>query len=270
MLFRKEGNDVVAIPQPSHAWLSGQLARAWGNESFAAPEPYDEVCLGAEQHDIAWLEWERHPTLNPTTGLPHEFREIDLETRVALWSSGIEAALAYGRYPALLVSLHAHTIHALLARSRKPPGDGSTGDAGRREMQAFLDEQVIFREELLAAVADEPRYRGLATPEAAERNRLLIYAVDFLSLAICWGVDGVAVIPGVSTDGRELVDLRLRSHGGRVDDLVLDPWPFATDRCHVVCEGRRLRGRFSNEASMRRALADPSAGVLIEAELRPR
>lgn len=268
MLFRRDGSDVIAISQPSHAWLSGQLARAWGNEAFSAPEPYDEVCLGAEQHDIAWLEWERHPTLNPATGLPHEFREIDLETRVALWSAGIEAALAYGLYPALLVSLHAHTIHAILARSRDRSGDKSA--RGRRKMQDFLDEQMVFREKLLAALAEQPRYRGLATPEVAERNRLLIYAVDFLSLAICWGVNGEMVIPGVSTGGRELVDLRLRSRGGNAADLVLDPWPFATDSCHVVCEGRRLRGGFSDEASMRRALADPSAMVVIEAELRPR
>ncbi|KAA0684890.1 DUF3891 family protein [Azospirillum brasilense] len=31
MLFRDVGKDVIAIPQPSHAWLSGQLLRAWGN-----------------------------------------------------------------------------------------------------------------------------------------------------------------------------------------------------------------------------------------------
>src|SRR5690348_7524279 len=52
MLFRADGEDAIAIAQPSHAWLSGQLARAWGNERFAAPAPYEEVCLGAEQHDI--------------------------------------------------------------------------------------------------------------------------------------------------------------------------------------------------------------------------
>jgi len=31
MLFRDVGKDVIAIPQPSHAWLLGQLLRAWGN-----------------------------------------------------------------------------------------------------------------------------------------------------------------------------------------------------------------------------------------------
>jgi hypothetical protein len=52
MLLRKDGLDLIAIPQPGHAWLSGQMARAWGNEHFAAPMPYNEVCLAAGQHDI--------------------------------------------------------------------------------------------------------------------------------------------------------------------------------------------------------------------------
>ncbi len=52
MLLRKDGLDVIVIPQPCHAWLSGQMARAWGNEHLAAPMPYDEVCLAAGQHDI--------------------------------------------------------------------------------------------------------------------------------------------------------------------------------------------------------------------------
>jgi hypothetical protein len=51
MLFQEEGGDaVVAIPQPGHAWLAGQLARAWGNDAFARrPAPLEEVGLGAEQ-----------------------------------------------------------------------------------------------------------------------------------------------------------------------------------------------------------------------------
>ena len=57
MLLRKDGLDVIAIPQPSHAWLSGQMARAWGNRRFAAPMPYDEVCprRRAARHRLAGL-----------------------------------------------------------------------------------------------------------------------------------------------------------------------------------------------------------------------
>jgi hypothetical protein len=46
----------VAVAQPAHAWISGQLARAWGNERFGAVEPLSEVCLAAEQHDVGMAE----------------------------------------------------------------------------------------------------------------------------------------------------------------------------------------------------------------------
>ncbi|MGH6868086.1 MAG: DUF3891 family protein, partial [Methylocella sp.] len=112
MLLRKDGLDVIAIPQPSHAWLSGQMARAWGNRRFAAPMPYDEVCLAAGQHDIGWLDWEMTPALDAGTGLPQEFCRVPSKAHIALWREGVRRARVFGRYPALLVSLHADTIYA--------------------------------------------------------------------------------------------------------------------------------------------------------------
>jgi hypothetical protein len=43
VLLRDGDGDVLAIGQQSHAWISGQLARAWGNDRFPVPEPWEEV-----------------------------------------------------------------------------------------------------------------------------------------------------------------------------------------------------------------------------------
>ena len=51
MLYRQEKQGKIAITQPMHAWLAGQLARTWGNERFGDVVPFEEVCLGAEQHE---------------------------------------------------------------------------------------------------------------------------------------------------------------------------------------------------------------------------
>jgi hypothetical protein len=268
MLFRRDASAIIAISQPSHAWLSGQLARCWGNAGFRAPEPYEDVCLGAEQHDIAWLEWERHPTLNPATGLPHEFREIGIDTRIALWSRGIDLAFAFGHYPALLVSLHAHTIHSNFATPSAGSASGPISE-DRRKMLTFLDTQHALREGILASLAAQARYRDFVGPEICERNRNLIYAVDRLSLEICWGVRDEATIPNVSLDGHTKIDLHLRPRAGKTDDLILDPWPFSAVECKVLCEGHRLETHFRDEATMREALADPHGCVMIEAKLRP-
>jgi Protein of unknown function (DUF3891) len=263
MLFREDGEAAVAIAQPSHAWLSGQLARAWGNERFAVPSPREEVCLGAEQHDIGWLEWEAAPTLNPQTGRPHAFMEVGAATHIGLWTRGVRLALAYGHYPALLVSLHAKTIYETYYDFAK----AAPAEAAR--VRAFLAEQDSLRRDLLAALAGEKRDAADVAPETVERNRLLVAATDRMSLEICWGVRGEKRVPDVPATGGGRTELRLRAPAGDPASLELDPWPFAADRVAVLCEGRRLAGRFADEAAMRRALssAPPAA---IAATLRPR
>jgi hypothetical protein len=57
MLYRMIGDNRICMTQPTHAWVSGQMAQSWGNEQFGAIAPYPAVCLGAEQHDIGWLPW---------------------------------------------------------------------------------------------------------------------------------------------------------------------------------------------------------------------
>jgi hypothetical protein len=55
MQYRQEKHGKIAITQPTYAWLSGQLARAWGNIRFGEVAPWEEVCLGAEQHDVGHI-----------------------------------------------------------------------------------------------------------------------------------------------------------------------------------------------------------------------
>ncbi|MGH6841276.1 MAG: DUF3891 family protein [Methylocella sp.] len=183
MLLRKDGLDVIAIPQPSHAWLSGQMARVWGNEHFAAPAPYDEVCLAAGQHDIGWLDWEMAPALDARTGLPQEFSKVPPAMHTALWREGVRHARAFGRYPALLVSLHANTIYARhFDFAKASPENAQT-------VRAFLDEQHCFQAWTAASLRADPKLAEQASPETLEHNRLLIAALDWMSLVICWGVN---------------------------------------------------------------------------------
>src|SRR5256714_15061564 len=104
MLIRPEPDgSFLAIGQASHAWVSGQRARGWGNERFGAVEPWEEVCLGAEQHDVGWASWDLRPALNPETGLPHTFISLPMEPKLELWSAAAGRMVAQCRYAALLV-----------------------------------------------------------------------------------------------------------------------------------------------------------------------
>lgn len=201
MLLRKDGLDVIAIPQPSHAWLSGQLARAWGNQSFAAPVPREELCLAAELHDIGWLSWEEAPLLDAGTGLPQEFFKVPPKSHIALWREGVRRAGTFGHYCALLVSLHADTIYGRYFDFGKArPEDAEA-------VRAFLDEQHRFQARAAAALRASPEIGEQASPVAVERNRLLIAALDWISLDICWGVTTEKTIPDVPVAGDQRTGL---------------------------------------------------------------
>ncbi|MGH6793947.1 MAG: DUF3891 family protein [Methylocella sp.] len=258
MLLRRDGRDVIVIPQPSHAWLSGQMARAWGNRRFAMPMPNDEVCLAAEQHDIGWLAWEMAPAFDAETGLPQEFLKVPATMHTRLWREGVRHARAFGRYPALLVSLHADTIYSRHFDVAKASPENAEA------VRAFLDEQHRFQARMAASLRADPTIAEQASPENIRRNRSLIAVLDRMSLEICWGVKKEIKIPDVPTAGAETAELRMQPRDG--EGLVLDPWPFRTASVAVRTEGKRLRGRFASEADLHRAL-DEAEPVLVTAVL---
>ena len=135
MLLRQDSEGVIAISQPAHAWVAGQLARNWRQDDFVGVR--EEVCLAAEQHDLGFLAWEQAPTLNANTRLPCTFLEMPRAMHLGLWTAGIQAMLQFGRYPALLVSKH----FAGLAQH--------AGLAGTKEEQRltveFLERQEAFQ-----------------------------------------------------------------------------------------------------------------------------
>src|SRR5947209_5990721 len=148
MLLREDARGVIAIGQPSHAWISGQLARAWGNDRFGQPEPREEVCLAAEQHDTGMAAWDRSPALNPDTGLPYSFIQMPLSAHLQAWREGPWRILSQSRYAALLVSMHGWRLY--LQRDL-----GKLAQADADAVRAYMDQQRGFQEDLLATLRDD-------------------------------------------------------------------------------------------------------------------
>jgi hypothetical protein len=267
MMFREDPNGAIAISQPSHAWLSGQIMRAWGNAEFGSVAPYEDVCLAAEQHDMGWLEWEQAPTLNLASGRPQSFRELAVADHTAIWRRGTELALVLGRYPALLVSLHGTGLYANFA--------GAAADVPI--VRAFLSGQQEIQQRLLESLARDQRLGELCRPAKIERNRRLVRTADRMSIAICTAIQDVAVrseephrgiIRQVPTAAGE-VDLVLRMIDGDSTRMTVAPWPFRVPTVPVVCEGTLMPpGHFADRATMRLALRD-AARVVLLATLSP-
>jgi uncharacterized protein DUF3891 len=207
--------DGIVVSQPAHAWVSGQLARAWGAEGFFVPERFEDFCLAAEQHDVGWADADLAPWTGED-GRPVGFTQLDRERRLAIWRSAPRRVLAQSRFAALLVSLHGSSLLG--------------GD--------FAREQQPLQERLI---------EGLDRAEV-DRCRRLLLAVDRLSLFLCYGeATEVRDVPAAG----DPVALQVVPEG---DGFTVDPWPFVSEPVVVGCEGRLLDGVYGSDAELRAAL----------------
>jgi len=243
MLFRTEARGVLAISQLTHAWIAGQILRAW-DETLGEPLP-----LAAEQHDIGWLDWETTPTFNPQTGRPHLFREIGAAVHSPMWRRGVERALgAWGVHVALLISRHGGVIY------RRYTDRHRTSQADAAAAQRYLEAQAPIE----AAWA---QMLGLDAA-ALRKETTLVALVDTLSLALCGELKTPIELEAPHPSGGTET-LRLIERPGHSFDFVLSPWPLRADVLAVEGEARALpaTGRFANEVAMRTWLESPERAV---------
>lgn len=247
MLYRTIDENRICITQPTHAWVAGQLARVWGNETVGAVTPYEAVCLGAEQHDIGWIPWEAAPTLNPDTGYPHSFMEVAPAVHTQLWAGAKQLALPMGRYVALLVSLHGTGLYERFTHWKQ-------SIEATRFVENFLQQEKQFQQQLIALLEQDPAYQPYVIPDVITHNQRLVATVDALSLAICMGITQPRQFEHVPTPMGETM-VTLTSIGGDPTRLSVEPWCFQTDEVTVVFEGRILKDKAHDEQTMREYLA---------------
>ncbi len=253
MVLRHDANGVLAVGQASHAWLCGQLARAWGNEEFGAVHPLDEVALGAEQHDVGMARWDLSPVRNPETGVPQSFMEMGAEVNAGLWSAGPERLVTQSRYGALLAIMHGHRLYGRFDLDAAAPAEVAA-------VGGFLEHAAQLESSLLSSLRADPATAPYATPELVARNSQLLWIWDLISLALLldWAplrLEAVPTAAGGAVDVAMEARERDGSPGGGRPGASLDPWPFSTPSVRLHCEGRRLVHGFDSDAALARGLA---------------
>jgi hypothetical protein len=233
MLVRLDGDSALAIGQLSHAWLSGQLARAWGNARFPPADPHEAISLGAEQHDVGWARADLEPGFNPETGLPRNFLELTVDEHLAIWREAPERLISQSLHAALVVSLHGRSLSELRAHASP-------------ERAPQLREHVEHERDRQARLCE---LLGVSDSEL-ERTRRQMWTWDGISLALCNGWRPFTAKDVPSRDEEIDIELRDREDGS----IELDPWPLANERVEVRCEARRIAARYESETAMREAL----------------
>jgi hypothetical protein len=239
MLFRDQPSGALAISQLTHAWISGQILRAWdGNLS-------QTLLLAAEQHDIGWMDWEVEPTFNTETGRPHLFREIGASAHAPMWTRGVQRAVgAWGTHVALLISRHGGVIYRRYTdRHRVSAADAAAA-------QNYLNAQAPIETAWSRAL-------GLDAAELERETALLAFS-DTLSLALCGELKTPLDVEAPGRDGKALT-IRVAGRAQGSFDFVVSPWPFRANELVVEGEARPLPsgGRFADEGAMRPWLALP-------------
>jgi Protein of unknown function (DUF3891) len=236
----------LTISQTSHSWISGQLARAWGNQTFAGFNPFEPICYAAEQHDIGFLKWENEPTLNLATGLPYTFEEIPESLHLDIWRTGIYQLRPVCSYASLIVSLH---FSGLCERFHRRQNVSPQCEASQ-----FLREQSEYQEHTRDILSRDPLFAKAIAPDILSYHRDLIAVWDLFSLELCRGRLTEFELPGVPVSDGRRVNLRLRQSSDTEKTWEVNPWPFAPTSLTTMCEARVLERRFTEQKQMRAAL----------------
>jgi hypothetical protein len=241
VLVRATDEGALVIGQLSHAWLAGQLARAWGNERIPVAEPFEDTVLGAEQHDIGWSSFDLRPPLDRDSGRPRNFLELSVDEHLAIWRGAPERLLSQSAHAALVVSMHGSSLSQLRA---------SAAPEQAPALRGHIEEERARQSRLRAALG--------VSHEQAERTRRQMWTWDGLSLALCMGWRPFTSREVPARDGLIDVELGDLAEG----ECTLTPWPFGEDRVEVRCEARVLTRRYEDEDEMHEALAQAQPRTL--------
>jgi Protein of unknown function (DUF3891) len=242
---RVNDSKILAISQESHADIAAQFAAHWGGAEFARLEPYQSMVFGTTYHDSGHREMEASLPIDPSTGLPYNFRGAPPEVRNRE-SDGLNSLWIRQRdpYAALLVSMH-HT--GLRKRRYDTVAMRKDGIAAAPVEAPALTVDDAFRDlsDWQLEVAGE---LGLERPTARRafwHNYEMLQVFDLLSLYLCCdGYDGESMLPVAVTNvplspaSDEHVELRIQPKGQ--DSLRISPYPLDESPLEITVLARKL------------------------------
>ena len=233
MIASRDGNGWRLITQPAHAWLAGELAYAWGNQTFKVPSPFEAVTLATRLHDIGWLKLDAAPRLGED-GQPVNFIETTLDETAPIWQRAVRHVSLIDPYAAILVSMHASTIYRRrLERGADPPEK-------RSEVKALAAEQRAVQERLGSFLADHPIYGPVVAPKKLTTAYRWLRACDLLSLVLCSDVMASSgVIEAFQGDESEEI-VQIHYERPRLFEVHLDPSPFTELNLEITIQTRTL------------------------------
>lgn len=212
----------LLVTHPDHARIAGEFADAWGNEQFAAPEPYDAISYAVHHHDDGWKARDAAPVLTKEgrpeaftrqlVGAYSAFEEIDLPAYLRVRGEATAAVAAVNLAAGILVSMHTYNLLTEQA-------DLNTIRPEHRAAHAeFLAGQLAWQKSTAAQL-------GLDMPTLV-RGFEFLQCCDNLSLIVCSAYDTPRDLRHTHPD-RVGARHAIRCLPAGENSYTLLPWPCA-------------------------------------------
>jgi len=235
------GSPHLAVTMFDHTALSGQFARAFGNDRFEAPVPLEPTVYAIANHDAGWLDFDRDPATDPETNLPYSV--FGTPAPLILPTSKLSPDYNQRHHPfsGLLSSMHTCGIYngryGLTSSGRLDriaPHD-------RPKVEALMASEEERQQALKAELSGSPETAAWIEEKRLFQNYALMQFCDLLAIYFNGthpSQRGEKEFTRVPASRERDVTIRVRPASGEV--YAFDPFPFAAEGAEFAFAGRLI------------------------------
>jgi hypothetical protein len=236
-----EGALPLIIRMSEHTAFAGELARAWGNSTFAPLDPRGLMEYVIANHDAGWREVDAELHFDSETGLPFHLVQTPVPLLMRTGPGSAEFNGKEHTFCGLLASMHTYGLYTgryglsdMIFVDRVDP-------AHKQTVQNMLAGEEQRQQRMKRELAADP-----ATAPWVQEERLFhaykqLQFFDALALyfnmtpAAARGEANFLNVPKAVGD-----DVTVQIRPAKPGHYTLDPYPFGEDPLALVYSGRRL------------------------------
>jgi hypothetical protein len=234
-----QGKPHLAIMMHEHTALSGQFARAFGNDRFEPAEPRELMVYVTMHHDAGWAEFDRDPATDRATGLPYNLVETPAEYITVTSRLSPEFNQRQHPFCGLISSMHSwglyngrYGLSSMVLIDKLPLKD-------RPLAQRMLDGELDRQQRLKAELGRDPKTSAWIEEKRLFQSYKQLQFFDTLALYFNRthpGERGEVKFEHVPRRAGEDTTIAVRPRGPGVYDL--SPYPFAAASAEYAYAGR--------------------------------
>jgi len=241
------GEPTFVCTMAEHNALCGQFARAFGNDTFEALDPFEEMVYVVSHHDYGWNDWDAKPALD-ASGFPAGIGGTPGRESVESNRKSPEINERRHAFCGLLSSMHSWGLfndrYGLSSfRVRKGgslsvplPKDYQEG------AQSFLEGEKARQKRLRDQLAADPKTKPWVEESKLFQSYKQLQFFDTLALYFNLRHDsqrGEEVYSHVPKNAKEDASVTVRNRGNGTYSFA--PFPFKGDKLEVACSGRYVK-----------------------------